>query len=110
MEAPQGFFGGHDGLPGAIVKNPGTPEEESWPSKISGASVKAGELIRIVTPSGGGYYDPFERDPQAVLEDVLDGYTDIKGAEKDYGVKIDPSKMTVDLEATEKLRAGKLNK
>lgn len=110
MEAPQGFFGGHDGLPGAIVKNPGTPEEESWPSKISGASVKAGELIRIVTPSGGGYYDPFERDPQAVLEDVLDEYTDIERAEKDYGVKIDQPTMTVDLEATERLRSSKSNR
>jgi N-methylhydantoinase B/oxoprolinase/acetone carboxylase alpha subunit len=42
-----------------------------------------------MTPSGGGYYDPFERDPQAVLKDVLDGYTDIERAERDYGVKID---------------------
>jgi hypothetical protein len=38
---------------------------------------------------------------------VLDGYTDIERAAKDYGVKIDPLTLTVDLEATEKTRASK---
>jgi N-methylhydantoinase B len=106
MEAPQGFFAGHDGKGGAIVKNPSGVDEISWPSKISGASVKLGDVIRIVTPSGGGYYDPFEREPQAVLDDVLDGYADIDAVGKTFGVVIDKSTMTVDIRATEKLRTS----
>lgn len=103
-EAPKGFFGGHDGAVGAIVKNPGQSSEISWPSKISGASTKSGDVIRIVTPNGGGYYDPFERDPQAVVDDVLDGFADINTVEKVFGVAINQSTMTVDVEGTQKLR------
>ena len=104
MEAPKGFFSGQDGKGGAIVKNPGTPDEISWPSKIAGASVKSGDVIRIVTPSGGGYYDPLDRDPQAVLDDVLDGYANIDTVEKTFGVVIDKATMILDVRATETLR------
>lgn len=104
LEAPQGFFGGADGKAGAIVKNPGMPDETAWPSKISGATVKKGDVIRIVTPSAGGYYEPFERDPQLVLEDVLDGYADLDSVAETFGVVIDRSAMTVDTAATERLR------
>jgi hypothetical protein len=40
-----------------------------------------------------------------VLGDVLDGYVSIEGAREDYGVVIDEQKLTVDQEATERLRA-----
>jgi N-methylhydantoinase B/oxoprolinase/acetone carboxylase alpha subunit len=105
-EAPEGFLGGMGGKGGAIVKNPGMSDEVFWPSKISGASVKKGDVIRIVTPSAGGYYDPFERDPQAVVTDVLDGYADIATTARDFGVVIDRATMTVDLVATGKLRSA----
>jgi N-methylhydantoinase B/oxoprolinase/acetone carboxylase alpha subunit len=105
-ESPQGFFGGLSGKAGAIVKNPGMPDEVFWPSKISGASVKKGDVIRIVTPSAGGYCDPFERDPRAVLTDVLDGYADIETTAQQFGVVIDRATMSVDAAATDKLRNG----
>ena len=35
---------------------------------------------------GGGWGDPLDRDPQAVLDDVLDEYVSVAGAERDYGV------------------------
>ena len=35
---------------------------------------------------GGGWGDPLDRDPQAVLDDVLDEYVSVEGAERDYGV------------------------
>lgn len=104
MEAPQGFFNGHDGKAGAIVKNPGMSDEISWPSKISGAAVKKGDVIRIVTPNAGGYYDPLDRDPQAVLDDVLDGYADLALARDAFGVVIDGVSMKVDAAATDALR------
>ncbi len=45
-------------------------------------------------PNSGGYGDPLERDPDAVLSDVLDGFTTVELAERDYGVVIDPETMT----------------
>ena len=35
---------------------------------------------------GGGWGDPLDRDPQAVLDDVLDEYVSVEGASRDYGV------------------------
>ena len=35
---------------------------------------------------GGGWGDPLDRDPQAVLDDVLDEYVSVEGATRDYGV------------------------
>jgi N-methylhydantoinase B len=41
-----------------------------------------------------------------VLGDVLDGYVSIEGAREDYRVVIDEQKLTVDHEATERLRSA----
>ena len=57
-------------------------------------------------PNSGGYGEPLERDPAAVLSDVLDGFTTIELAERDYGVVIDPETMTLETEATAKARAA----
>jgi N-methylhydantoinase B len=37
---------------------------------------------------GGGFGDPFTRDPKAVLRDVLNGFVSLDAARKDYGVVI----------------------
>jgi N-methylhydantoinase B/oxoprolinase/acetone carboxylase alpha subunit len=55
-------------------------------------------------PNSGGYGDPLERDPELVLSDVLDGFTTLELAERDYGVVIDPETMTVDADATRAAR------
>ena len=35
--------------------------------------VQFGDVFVCVGPSGGGYGDPLERDPEAVRQDVIDG-------------------------------------
>jgi N-methylhydantoinase B len=50
--------------------------------------VKAGEVIRIRTTGGGGWGDPFERDPAHVQRDVRWGKVSREAAERDYGVVI----------------------
>ena len=64
-----------------------------------------GDRMRFVLSGGGGYGDPFTREPERVLADVEQGYVSIERAEEDYGVVIDPSAMTIDSEATGLLRA-----
>jgi 5-oxoprolinase (ATP-hydrolysing) len=39
-----------------------------------------------------------------VLSDVLDGYTTVELADRNYGVVIDAQARTIDLEATRRLR------
>jgi len=60
--------------------------------------------VQVNMNAGGGYGDPLDRDPAAVLGDVLDGYVSIEGAREDYSVVIIPDKLIIDLRATETLR------
>ena len=81
---PLGAFGGSDGTAGSILLNPGTSTEESLPSKIPFRKVEAGDTIRTIAPSAGGYGDPHERDVAAIREDIADGYVTEKSADRDY--------------------------
>lgn len=80
-------------------------EAVSLESKLSDEEFGQGDILQICTPCGGGYGNPMERDPELVLGDVLDDFTTIEDAKASYGVVIDPVTMTIDKEATAKLRA-----
>jgi N-methylhydantoinase B len=73
----------------------------------------AGAIFRSRLPSGGGWGDPFAREPERVVRDVRDGYVTVEGAVRDYGVVVlgdpdaDPEHLTVDLAATDALRASR---
>ena len=64
----------------------------------------AGDTFLAVGPSAGGYGSAFERDPDAVLDDVLDGIVSVESAESDYGVVIRGG--AVDAAATAAKRGG----
>ena len=70
-----------------------------------------GSILRVLTNGGGGWGDPYTRDPQRVCDDVRDGYVTIAGAARDYGVVVvgdpefDPEGLRIDVEATARLRA-----
>ena len=72
---------------------------------ISNLSLKAGDTLRTVSPCGGGYGDPTQRDPAAVLNDAIDGLVSRSTAAKDYKVVI-TEQMTLDEDATNELRRG----
>jgi 5-oxoprolinase (ATP-hydrolysing) len=106
-DPPWGIFGGHEGRNGSMVRNPGAPDEEAWYSKVTGARLDAGDSLQITVPSGGGYGDPLDRDPELVRDDVLDEFTTRDLAAQDYGVVLvgEGFGLAVDHEATERLRA-----
>lgn len=70
-----------------------------------------GAMSRYVTNGGGGFGDPFAREPERVLDDVRNGYVSVAGAARDYGVVVygdparDPEGISIDAEATASLRA-----
>ena len=100
---PWGRKGGHAGTLGETFLEPGTPAERSIGKIVSHLELQPFQVVRIITPNGGGYGDPLERDPQLVLRDVEDGFVDAEGAARDYGVRI--AKGAVDAAATAALRA-----
>lgn len=55
-------------------------------SKMVGIKLRKGQHLRLESPGGGGYGDPFARDPAAVAEDVRLGYVTRDAAARDYGV------------------------
>jgi N-methylhydantoinase B len=54
-----------------------------------------GEVVEIVTGTGGGFGSALARDPQRVRDDVVDGYVSLESAERDYGVVLDPETLEI---------------
>ena len=71
--------------------NPGTVDEAHLPSISPYRKVQSGVVLRTVSPCGGGYGDPLQRDPASVLDDVLDDFVTVESAAVEYGVIIDES-------------------
>lgn len=100
--SPQGLFGGKEGTRGALVLNPNTPEERKQKSK-GVSELKAGDLLSIRLPGSGGYGPPWERDPEMVRWDVLNGKVSLKSAREDYLVAFNED-LTIHIEETNSLR------
>ena len=49
--------------------------------------------------------DAKKRDPQRVLEDVVNDYVSLESARRDYGVAIDADTLSIDEAATAALRS-----
>ena len=81
-----GLFGGAGGAVGRFILHPGTSREQKLPGSFSEHPVEAGSVVRVETPSGAGFGDPLERDPQRVLADVVDGKVSAAAAAREYGV------------------------
>jgi len=83
----------------------GLDAEGNWKNPLLCAHpFSDGETFMFESTGGGGYGRPWERDPQAVLEDVLDEYVSVAAARERYGVVIDPVTSTLDEAATLALR------
>ena len=100
---PFGLYGGSPGLPSENYLNP-QAENRPLPSKVT-MQMKRGDVFCHVHPGGGGWGDPLERDPAAVLKDVRNEFLSAAKAQADYGVVIDTKTWTVDAAATERRRA-----
>src|SRR5258707_8178578 len=62
--------------------------------------IKRGDIFRHVLAGAGGWGDPLERDPSAVLKDVRNELLSAAKAADDYGVIVDTLRWTVDATAT----------
>jgi len=102
--APYGLGGGKPGKLGRTVLNPG-PGEQVVHGKQS-REFAYGDVISFQQSGAGGYGDPLERDPQRVLEDVLDDYVSVEAARGEYGVVIagTGADLSIDAGATGRLR------
>jgi N-methylhydantoinase B len=105
IAGPKGIFGGMDGRKAFYILNP--DEESEQATELSSKCVvelKPGDTVSFQTPGGGGYGSPYERDPNAVLRDVVGGKVNLQRAHNLYGVVIDPESTSVDETATANVR------
>ena len=98
-----GLFGGKDGLRNfaTVFTRKKGPQEVI---KTPGVDLEPDDRVEVTAGGGGGYGNPYERDPELVRRDVVGGYVTIDKARRDYGVVLDAATLTVDAEATEALR------
>ena len=97
-----GLFGGKDGI-GPNVNIKSHDEKEKNLLKANGLQVKKGTVLTTYTGGGGGFEKPFERNPENVLNDVINKYVSIEKARDHYGVVIDED-LQINKEGTFKLR------
>ena len=119
----QGIFGGESAAPSVIIHLEGTNVIEKVrnrqpiqdiadlggrPSMLAYKEFEfnEGDVVYMRMASGGGYADPLERDPQLVLEDVIDGLVSERAAREVYGVVLDQKREAVDWLQTKSLRAN----
>ncbi|WP_416414517.1 hydantoinase B/oxoprolinase family protein [Pantoea sp. App145] len=99
---PWGVQGGQPGQSTTLTLNPHRAGGQSL-EKIDLLSVNAGDEVLLQTPGGGGWGDPYHRDPQAVKTDVDNQLVSIPEAEQQYGVII--TGQQIDIAATAARRA-----
>ena len=100
-----GSDGGSPGRTGEFALHPGTVREEHFGG--SGFyDLEAGDTFAVAGSGAGGYGDPFERDVEAVLEDVRAGRVTVESAASAYGVVIAGG--VVDAAATKALRSERV--
>jgi N-methylhydantoinase B len=96
-------LGGEDGGVNSVtVFQGGKAHVPPHLSKEQDIPLKAGDRVRVGTPGGGGYGNPFARDTKAVLEDFRMGYYTAEQTAVLFGVAI--SDGAVDEDATAELR------
>lgn len=100
----KGFAGGGDSVGNLVVLDYKGPNEEKVMVAKENYWQQPGEIVFSRKQGGGGWGNPFERDPALVLRDVLDEYVSIERARSDYAVVIDSTGAGIDIKATNELR------
>ena len=105
---PWGIRGGGDARAGEVSLTTGDTIS-TLPGK-STLRVNRGDRIHTQWCGGGGYGDPLEREPERVLEDVIEGKISVARARDVYGVVINvdcgTGRFRIDEPATGSRRAG----
>ena len=86
--APYGLDGGHPGMLGEIVLNPGTPSERKLHSKEL-VQLAYGDVVSFRCSGSGGVGAPTERPREEVLRDVREGRVTPRAAREIYRMEVD---------------------
>jgi N-methylhydantoinase B len=111
---PFGVMSGTPGIGGGSYKENTRSGKRTYYSSKGRLVIEEGEIWAGISSGGGGYGNPLEREPAAVLASYINGFLSLKCAKKVYGVVIDAKSNSIKIEKTKALRkkmksAGKSN-
>jgi N-methylhydantoinase B len=105
-----GIAGGRPGSPDSCVISEGTDHEVIVSPTVAEIPMQTGDRLVYRFGGGGGWGDPLDRDPHAVLDDVWDEYVSMEAAREQYGVvltgSLEDMTLALDEAATRALRAS----
>ncbi|MDP7343495.1 MAG: hydantoinase B/oxoprolinase family protein, partial [Alphaproteobacteria bacterium] len=104
---PFGVIGGTPSIGGGSYKENLKTGKRTYFSSKGRFTLGEGDVWVGRSSGGGGYGDPLQRQPEAVLASVFDGLLTIECANDVYGVVIDRAAMAIDFATTRALR-GKI--
>jgi N-methylhydantoinase B len=106
--APWGLHGGKDALANrfSVLRKDGSVQKLPTGKTPGHVAFEADDGFLVEVGGGGGFWNPFERDPERVLADVRSGYVSLESARRDYGVVINQEgrRFELDVGATKALR------
>jgi len=100
---PWGVLGGKEASPAKCRLSDKNGKTLSLRSKDT-RGIKAGNVIVTMTSGGGGWGNPYNRDPEKVRWDVLEGLVSTDRARKEYGVVLTGPEFKIDKDKTRCLR------
>jgi N-methylhydantoinase B len=101
---PWGIAEGLAGMTGAYILQRKDGGSSVLSSKVSDVKLMTEDRVSVRTPGSGGYGSPLDRDPNAVLRDVIEAKISPKAALQVYGVVLTDDRKNIDLVKTEKVR------
>ncbi|HSE89678.1 MAG TPA: hydantoinase B/oxoprolinase family protein [Candidatus Binatia bacterium] len=72
--------------------------------------ISQGDVFELISQGGGGFGDPFERPPEQVRDDVVNGFVSLKKALEDYGVALITRDQEIVIDFNETLRHRSVRK
>jgi N-methylhydantoinase B len=107
---PYSLAGGTNGGPNQLILNRDRADRRDLGMYASGITLRPGDHLTFQANGGGGFGNPLERDPEAVVEDYADGLISERKAREVYGVAVkvideDAAEYSHDPRETERLRA-----
>src|SRR5690606_13858771 len=93
---PWGLNGGDEGSPNEFVIEKTTGETDGPFGIYPRYPLNKGDVVRLMTATGGGYGDPLKRPHEQVAKDVRNGYISIEQAKEIYGVLVNEETFKVE--------------
>lgn len=93
---PWGVNGGRDGSANEFYIIKANGEVDGPFGKYARYPLNKGDVVKLITATGGGYGNPLDRSPEKVAFDVKNGYISLEQAKEVFGVIVNPETFEIE--------------